>query len=389
MLSKALMNVTPRPDAVFVDGKGSWLTDSNGRRFLDFSQGWAVNSLGHSHKVVVKALFDQAKRVINTGPAFYNAPMLELAQLITNNSCFDEVFFANSGAEANEGAIKLARKWGAKHKGGAHEIITMHNGFHGRTLATMSASGKPGWDDLYEPKVSGFPKAHLNDLAAVETLITDRTVAVLLELIQGEAGVIEADIKYVHALRKLTEDKNILLIVDEIQTGVGRTGYLFLYEFYGIEPDVITLGKGLGGGVPISALCAKRQVCSFEYGDQGGTYNGNPLVSAVSCAVFRVLLESGFLQKVRSIGLYLKNELTELARSLNIGHLRGRGLIIALILNEPVAQKVVNNCLREGLIINSPRPNVIRFTPSLLVNEKEIDHMMVILKKEIVSVLGQ
>ncbi len=380
ILSDALMEITSRPDIIFVEGKGSWLTDTNGAKYLDFSQGWAVNSLGHSHDEIVRALSDQAARVINTGPAFYNAPMLELATLITKHSCFDEVFFANSGAEANEGAIKLARKWGAKHKHGAHEIITMHNGFHGRTLATMSASGKPNWETLYEPKVPGFPKVPINDLSAVESLITDRTVAVMLEPIQGEAGVILAEKEYLQGLRRLTEDKEILLIVDEVQSGAGRTGDLFSYEFYGIEPDIMTLGKGLGSGVPISALCAKRRFCTFEYGDQGGTYNGNPLVSAAACAVLRVLLKPGFLQGVRDAGNYLQHKLSQLIRTFGAGHTRGRGLLVALILDEPVAQIIVEQCLKNGLILNAPKPNIIRFTPSLITDKKEIDQMADILE---------
>ena len=258
---------------------------AEGRRYLDFIQGWAVNTLGHSPRPILDALARQAESLINCSPAFYNDRMIELSALLARHSGLHHVFLANSGAEANEGAIKLARKWGAKHRGGAYEIITMDHGFHGRTLAMMSASGKPHWEPLFEPKVSGFVKVPLNDIAAVEAAVTPRTVAVMLEPIQGEAGVFEATEPFLRDLRAFTRDKGLLLILDEIQTGIGRTGRLFGFEHAGIAPDIMTLAKGLGGGVPLAALVAHRDVCCFEYGDQGGTFCGNPLMAAVGCAV--------------------------------------------------------------------------------------------------------
>ena len=248
-------------------------------------QGWAVNCLGHSPPVVAEALAAQAKLLLTPSPAFYNGPSLKLAQALVENSCFDQVFFANSGAEANEGAIKLARKYGAKYKNGAFEIITFEGGFHGRTLATMSASGKKAFEPLFEPKVSGFRKAKLNDLDSVKALISDNTVAVMLEPIQGEAGVWPATDQFLQELRALTKEHGLLLIVDEIQTGMGRTGKLFHYEHAGIEPDIMTLGKGIGGGVPLAALLATEHASCFEHGDQGGTFNGNPLMCAAGLAV--------------------------------------------------------------------------------------------------------
>ncbi len=252
----SLMFITNRPEIVFTHGKGSWLHDNNGKRYLDFIQGWAVNSLGHCNDGMIEAINEQARTLINPSPAFYNAPMAKLAALLTANSCFDKVFFANSGAEANEGAIKLARKWGKKNKGGAYEIITFDHSFHGRTLATMSASGKPGWDTIYAPQVPGFPKADLNDIASVEALITDKTVGVMLEPIQGEGGVIPATREFMQALRELTKKHGLLMIVDEVQSGCGRSGNLFAYELSGVSPDIMTLGKGIGGGVPLAALLA-------------------------------------------------------------------------------------------------------------------------------------
>jgi acetylornithine/N-succinyldiaminopimelate aminotransferase len=254
----ALMEITARPQTVFVQGKGSWLWDDNGKRYLDFVQGWAVNALGHAPPAVAQALTDQANRLITPSPAYYNDVALKLAKALTEQSCFDRVFFANSGAEANEGAIKLARRYGALHSNGAYEIITFEGSFHGRTLATMSASGKKAFEPLFEPKVPGFPKARLNDIGSVQALISGRTVAVMLEPIQGEAGVWPATDGFLQELRALTEQHGLLLIVDEIQTGMGRTGKLFAYEHADIVPDIMTLGKGIGGGVPLAALLAWR-----------------------------------------------------------------------------------------------------------------------------------
>src|SRR5438094_686590 len=270
-----IMKIAERPPIVMVKGAGSWLWDRAGTRYLDFVQGWAVNCLGHSPRVVLDALAAQGAQLMNCSPAYYNEPMAKLATRLAEASGLDQVFLCNSGAEANEGAIKLARKWGARHRSGAFEIITMEHGFHGRTLATMSASGKPQWEQLFEPKVPGFPKVPLNDIAAVERAITAKTVAVMLEPIQGEAGVLVAAEDYLQALRALTRREGILLILDEIQTGIGRTGKFFGFEHAGIAPDIMTLGKGLGGGIPLAALVADEDVCCFEHGDQGGTFNGN------------------------------------------------------------------------------------------------------------------
>src|SRR6266481_3810137 len=292
----ALMEITARPPAVFVKGEGSWLWDDTGKRYLDFIQGWAVNCLGHSPPAIAQALAAQAKLLITPSPAYYNAVSLKLAKALVDRSCFDQVFFANSGAEANEGAIKLARRYGALHKNGAYEIITFEGAFHGRTLATMSASGKKAFEPLFEPKVPGFPKAPLNDLASVKRLISDKTVGVMLEPIQGEAGVWPATDQFLRDLRSLTKAHGLLLIFDEIQTGMGRTGTLFHYEHAGIEPDIMTLGKGIGGGVPLAALLATQAASCFEHGDQGGTFNGNPLMCAAGLAVLDCVAAPDFLK---------------------------------------------------------------------------------------------
>jgi acetylornithine/N-succinyldiaminopimelate aminotransferase len=368
----ALMNITARPQAVFVRGEGAYLWDDSGKRYLDFMQGWAVNCLGHSPPIIAEALAAQAKLLLTPSPAFYNGPSLKLAQALVENSCFDQVFFANSGAEANEGAIKLARKYGAKFKNGAFEIITFEGGFHGRTLATMSASGKKAFEPLFEPKVSGFRKARLNDLDSVRALISDNTVAVMLEPIQGEAGVCPATDQFLVELRALTKAHGLLLIVDEIQTGMGRTGKLFHYEHAGIEPDIMTLGKGIGGGVPLAALLATEHASCFEHGDQGGTFNGNPLMCAAGLAVLEEVSQPQFLKSATDAGLFLESELQKLSARHGLGEVRGRGLLLALDLKLPIGAAIVAEALADGVLINSPQPDALRFMPALNVAREEI-----------------
>ncbi len=379
----SLMYITPRPELVFVEGKGMYLTDHKGKRYLDYLQGWAVNCLGHCPDVIHEALVSQSKKLLNPSPAFYNAPMVEFADLLTKNSCFDRVFFTNSGAEANEGAVKLARKWGQLNKNGAFEIITFDHGFHGRTLAMMSASGKPGWDTIFAPQVSGFPKADLNDIASVEKLITDKTVGVMLEPVQGEGGVIPASPEFMQALRELTKKHGLLLIVDEVQTGMGRTGELFGYQLSNIEPDIMTLAKGIGGGVPLGALLCREEVACFVPGDQGGTYNGAPLMAAVGIAVFKELTTPGFLASVKEKAEYLSQQLEELSEEFGMQGERGFGLLRALKLGDNIGGKLVE-AARDmepvGLLINSPRPDLLRFMPALNVTKEEIDQLISMLR---------
>ena len=372
----ALMDITARPPTVFVRGEGSFLWDDSGKRYLDFVQGWAVNCLGHSPPVIAEALAAQAKLLLTPSPAFYNAPSLKLAKALTDLSCFDQVFFTNSGAEANEGAIKLARRYGGLHRNGAYEIITFEGAFHGRTLATMSASGKKAFEPLFEPKVSGFPKARLNDLASVERLITDKTVGVMLEPIQGEAGVWPATDQFLRELRDLTKAHGLLLIVDEIQTGMGRTGKLFHYEHAGVEPDIMTLGKGIGGGVPLAALLATRSASCFEHGDQGGTFNGNPLMCAAGLAVLEQVSQPGFLRSVVDTGLYLESELQRISARHGLGEIRGRGLLLALDLKHPIAGSIVAEAFQDGVLLNAPRSDALRFMPALNVTKGEIVGMI-------------
>ena len=372
----AVMKVADRPPVVMVEGHGSWLQDEDGRSYLDFVQGWAVNCLGHSPDVIAETIAFQARRLINCSPAYHNAEMARLARVLADTSGLAQVFFCNSGAEANEGAIKLARKWGARHRDGAFHIITMDHGFHGRTLATMAASGKPAWEALFEPKVSGFTTVPLGDLDAVKRAITPQTVGVMLEPIQGEAGVYPAGDDFLRGLRALTRDEGLLLILDEIQTGIGRTGRLFGFEHAGVAPDILTLGKGLGGGVPLAALVAAEDVCCFEYGDQGGTFNGSPLMAAIGSAVVETVRRPEFLAAVTANGDYLAQRLRELSRALCHGEVRGRGLLLALELKGKDAGKIARAAMDRGLLINAPRPDTLRFMPALNVTRDEVDRML-------------
>jgi acetylornithine/N-succinyldiaminopimelate aminotransferase len=372
----ALMTVANRPDTVFTRGAGSWLWDDHGRRHLDLVQGWAVNTLGHAPPQIAAALAEQAGQVLHVGPGFHNDRAIALAGRLTALSGLDRCFFTNSGAEANEGAIKLARKFGQVHRGGAFEIITFENSFHGRTLATMSASGKPGFDTLFAPQVPGFPKARLDDLASVQALVTDRTVAVMVEPIQGEAGVVEASPAFLQALRALCDARGLLLILDEVQTGVGRTGTWWGHDAAGILPDIMTLGKGLGGGVPIGALLAREDVCCFAPGDQGGTYNGNALVCAASLAVLDAVGEPGFLLAVQARGEQLAAGLARIGGRLGSPPVRGRGLLLALDLPGADQAVQVAEALRvrpgTGVLVNAVRPHRLRLMPALNITADEV-----------------
>jgi acetylornithine/N-succinyldiaminopimelate aminotransferase len=385
---QALMHVTQRPSAVFTHGRGSWLWDSEGRRYLDLVQGWAVNTLGHAPPELAQALSAQALRLLQPGPGLYNDRAVELAARLTGLSGLDRCYFTGGGAEANEGAIKLARKFGQVHRGGAFEVVTFDNAFHGRTLATMSASGKPGFDRLFEPKVPGFPKARLNDIDSVAALIGPQTVAVLLEPVQGEAGVIEATADFLQQLRTLCDAHGLLLMFDEVQTGVGRTGTLWGWQASGVRPDVMTLGKGLGGGAPIGALLAREAVCCFVPGDQGGTYHGNPLMCAAGLAILQAVTRSGFLEHTRARGQQLQQGLQAIADALGTGAVRGRGLLLALDLPGPDQATKVADALRRqadgrqpGLLLNAVRPQRLRFVPALNVGADEVDLALQMLRR--------
>lgn len=380
----SLLNVTTRPDIVMETGRGTRLWDTEGREYLDFVGGWAVNALGHSPEALSEAIADQARTLINASPAFFNGPMLRFAERLVASSELDRVFFTSTGAEANEGAIKLARKFGLRELGGATEVITTGGSFHGRTLATMAATGKPQWQALFGEPSPGFRKAGFNDLASVETLVDSDVCAVMVEPVQGEGGVNVADQEFLTGLRRLCDDRGILLIFDEVQTGMGRTGRLFAYEHYEVVPDVMTLGKGIGGGFPLSAMLAREALDIFEPGDQGGTYTGQPLGMAAGLAVLETLLSPGFLEHVRDMSAYTAERLGEMATDREIGPVRGLGLLQAFDLEESRGADVVKACLADGLILNSPKEGTIRLMPPLIVSRFDIDEMLGILSRHLV-----
>lgn len=384
-----LMAINARPQQVFVRGQGAWLWDAQGRRYLDWLQGWAVNALGHCPPVLTQALHVQSQRLLTPSPALYNAPALELAALLCARSGMDQVFFGSTGAEANETAIKLARKWGRMHRGGAFQIITFDNAFHGRNLSTMAASGKPGWDQMFAPHFSGFLKAQLNDLESVKALVSEHCTAVMLELVQGEAGVQPATPAFVHALRALCDERGLLLIVDEVQTGCARLGELFGCEVYGVQPDIMTLGKGLGGGVPLSAVLARQHASVFEWGDHGGTLAGNPLMCAVGLAVVQELAKPAFLAQVRTRGAQMEQGLRAISEEYGLGEVRGKGLLWALELGGMSGPELVQTCHTLGLLVNAPGPHCLRFMPPLNMTELELQNGLSLLRQALTALSGQ
>lgn len=375
-----LMQTTKRLPVTLVRGKGARVWDVEGREYLDFVAGWAVNSLGHCHPVVVDALRKQAKRLIQTSNQFYTIPQIELAKLLVDNSCFDRVFFCNSGAEANEGAIKLARRYGKLRLNGAYEIITARGSFHGRTLATVAATGQEKFQQPYTPLPEGFVNVDYDSVDAVKAATTSKTCAVMVEPIQGESGVNVPSDGYLKGLRAWCDEKGILLIFDEVQTGIARTGSLFAYEQAGVEPDVMTLAKGLGGGMPIGALLAKEKASVFSVGEHGSTFGGNPLVCAVSLAVLRFIIENDIPGHVRKVGDYFRACLEKLKAKFDfITEVRGGGLLLAVEFASNIAEEVVSACLKEGLMVNLVKPNAIRFMPPLIITEKDVDEAVKIL----------
>ncbi|RKN74147.1 aspartate aminotransferase family protein [Paenibacillus ginsengarvi] len=376
---QALLFTAVRPDVVMERGEGMYLWDTEGKRYLDFIGGWAVTCLGHSPAVIREALDRQAATLVNASPSFYNKPMIELAKRLTQLSGFDKAFFASTGAEANEGAIKLARKHGALNLGGAYEIVTTVNSFHGRTLATMSATGKSSWEALFAPKVPGFKHVPLNDAESLLAAVDERTCAIMLEPVQGEGGVHAADAGYLHTVRKLCDERGLMLIFDEVQTGLGRTGTMFAFEHDGIRPDVMTLGKGIGGGFPLSAMLTTSRFNLFEPGEQGGTYIGQPLAMAVGNAVVREIVERKLHEHAKEMGDYITRGLESLANAYGLSRIRGKGLLLAFDLPAPRGPELVAACMEAGLLINSPSPSTIRLMPPLIVSRSQADDMLALL----------
>ena len=368
------MQLAKRWPVTIVRGKGMKVWDEKGREYLDFVAGIAVTSLGHCHPVIVKALARQAKTLIQMSNMYYTVPQLQLAELLVKTSCLDRVFICNSGAEANEGAIKLARRYGKLKLDGAYEIITTHESFHGRTLATTAATGQNQFQEPYTPLPTGFVNVDYNDIEAIKKATNKLTCAVMLEPIQGEGGVNVPEDDYLKKVRAWCDEKGLLLILDEVQTGIGRTGTLFAYQQYGAEPDIMTLAKGLGGGVPIGAFLAKEPACVFKIGEHGTTFGGNPLVCATAFDVLSYIIRKDLAGHAGCMGEYLRTGLKKLAAAHEvIKEVRGKGLLVAVQFNSEIAEPVVLACLERGLIINKVKSDVIRFIPPLIVTEKEID----------------
>jgi acetylornithine/N-succinyldiaminopimelate aminotransferase len=371
------MQTGRRLPVTFVRGRGCLVYDEAGREYLDLVAGIAVNLLGHSHPDVVAAISRQAGQLIHTSNLYFTQPQVELARRLVELSFPSRVFFCNSGAEANEAAIKLARKWGAKHRDGAFEIITTTGSFHGRTLATVTAGGQHKYSDPFQPLPAGFVHVPYNDVAAIESATTERTVAVMLEPVMGEIGVIPAAPGYLIGVRDWCDKKNLLLILDEVQTGLGRTGRWFAYQHAAITPDVMTLAKGLGGGVPIGACLANPRADVFEPGDHGSTFGGNPLACAVASTVLAVIDRDGLVGHAAEMGDALHASLQDLGAK----QVRGLGLMQAFEFEEPKAKPFQNACLDAGLVVNAVDDNSIRLVPPLVIGADEIERAHEVMKK--------
>ena len=372
--AKYYMQTVRRQPVVIVRGQGTRVWDEDGKEYLDFTAGWAVNNLGHSHPAIVAAIQEQAGTLLQTSNQFYTVPQLKLAQLLAEQSCMDRVFFCNSGAEANEGAVKLARKYGRLYRNGAYEVITALNSFHGRTLAMVAATGQPHYQETWKPLPEGFVNVEYNDLEAIREATSEKTCAVMLEPVQGEAGVIVPSEGYLKAVREWCDEQGLLLIFDEVQTGFGRLGTLFGYEAFGVEPDVMSLAKALGGGVPIGAFMAKEQACVLEPGDHGSTFGGNVLACAAAYASTKYIVDNDIPARAAESGAYLKQQLGGLrSHDPSIVDVRGMGLLLAVVFKEEISAKVIAACNEEGLLMNAVRPNAVRMMPPLTLSREEID----------------
>ncbi len=379
--AKIHMNMFRRPPMTLVKGKGARVEDSDGKSYVDCVAGIAVDALGHGHSGLAEVIAEQAKKLIHVSNLYYSEPQVKLGEMLINSSGLDRLFFVNSGAEANEGAIKLARKWGIQNRDGAFNIISTDNSFHGRTMTTVAATGTPAYREPFGPPTPGFEFVPFNDFDALKQKVNSETAAILLEPIQGEGGVNEPDPDYLKQVRDLCDSEGILLILDEVQTGCGRTGKMFAFQHYGIMPDIMTLAKGLGGGVPIGAVLANEKAAVFQPGDHGSTFGGNVLACAASEYVVDQILNQGVLETVNQRANYLENKIEQLEdRSDLVVGQRGKGLLKAIILRDEISADVVGKCIAAGLLANPIRPNAIRLMPPLIVTEDELDDAFEILE---------
>lgn len=369
------MQVVRRQPIVLVRGEGTRVWDEDGKEYLDFTAGWAVNNLGHCHPAIVEAITQQARTLMQTTNAYYTIPQLRLVQLLVDHSCLDRVFLCNSGAEAVEGAVKLARKYGKVKRNGAYEVITAYNSFHGRTLGMVAATGQPHYQENWKPLAPGFVHVPYDDVEAIKQATTDKTCAVMLEPVQGEGGVNIPSPDYLQRVRQWCDENGLLLVLDEVQTGMGRLGTLFGYQQFGVEPDVITLAKGLGGGVPIGAFLAKEHAAVLEPGDHGSTFGGNAVTSAAAAASAEYMIQHDIPRHAAEVGRLLQQRLEEVkARHEEVvKEVRGMGLLLAVEFHELTSAQVVSACNEEGLLLNAVRPQAVRFMPPLTLSPEEVD----------------
>ena len=378
-----------RTPVAFEYGKGMYLWDTEGNKYLDMLAGIAVSALGHSHPKVINALKTQANKLIHCSSLYYIESQAKLAEVLVNNSCADKVFFANSGAEANEGAIKLARIY-FKKKGmpERHEIITLDNSFHGRTLATIAATGQTKYQKNYSPLTPKFISVPMNKLKELEEAITEYTCAIMIEPIQGESGVNLMTPEFVKGIREICDTKDILLIFDEVQCGIGRTGKMFGYEHLGVEPDIFTLAKALGAGFPIGALCAKDFVAdAFEPGDHGSTFGGNPLACSTAYATFTTILEDNIVNNSANMGIYLKDKLNGLKEKFPcIVEVRGKGLMIGIQFDSEISKEVNKKLFEKGVLAGSVGTSILRLLPPLIISKEDINYFVNILDEVLTEV---
>ncbi len=373
-MNNSIMETYNRFPITLVKGEGMYVYDNCGKKYLDFIAGIATNSLGHGNKKLCDAIYEQAQKLIHVSNYYWTEPQIELGEKLRRNSQFDRAFFCNSGTEAVETALKLCRKYAEKKGNGRFEIIAMKNSFHGRTFGAISATGQEKYQKGLNPLLPGIVHVEYNNFDALQNAVNEKTCAVLMEVVQGEGGIVCANKEYLQNVRKLCTEKDILLVFDEVQTGIGRTGYLFGHEYFEVYPDIIALAKGLGGGVPIGATLAKESVAAgFSKGDHASTFGGNPLATTAANIVIDELLEHGLLENAKKQGQYLQAKLNELKEKYDtILEVRGIGLLQGVALSIPPSS-VVSKCIEKGLLIASAGENVVRFVPSLIVSEKDID----------------
>jgi len=384
---KYMMHTIDRTPVTLVRGEGARVWDDNGREYLDFVAGIAVNSLGHCHPVVVDALTEQARTLIQVSGWFYAIPPVRLAQLLVESSCLDQVFLCNSGAEASEGAVKLARRYGHLKLNGAYEVITAQNSFHGRTLLMTAASGQERFHKPYAPIPSGFRYVPFNDIEAIKAATTEHTCAVMLEPVQGEGGVNVPNDGFLAGVRAWCDEKGILLILDEVQTGIGRIGSLFGYQEYGVEPDIMSLAKGLGSGIPIGAFLAREHAAVFSPGEHGSTFGGNPVTCATAFATLKYIIENDVPANAKKMGQYLFEGLKKIQAKYGfITEVRGRGLLVAIEFDREIARDMMMACLDRGLLANLLKANALRFIPPLIIGNSEIDEALGILDEALSTV---